>query len=107
MFNDYFAAIGLATAPTSSLGASVALSFRNAGIPFGGLHTAAAALKTPAEAVLFGGTAGTAFDPCTWRPCDTTAILNATPLDQMSDAAAHVVLLLSRRNFAQKPLGGS
>lgn len=59
------------------------------------------------EAATFGGTAGVPFDPCVFQACDTFDNTSVTALDEMSDAAAPVVLLLSRRNFTQKPLGGT
>ena len=100
LFADYFTASDLPFA--RSLGAAgTGLTFRNAGIPFGGLNTGFNTPKTAQEAALFGGTAGALFDACVWQACDTFANVNTTVLDQMSDAAAHVVLLLSRRNFAQ------
>ncbi len=42
-------------------------------IPVGGLFTGAKGTKTAAEAALFGGTAGAAYDPCYHQACDTYA----------------------------------
>ena len=106
LFTDYFAAAGLAASPIIA-GTGVAAPFRNAAIPFGGLYAGAEGVKTAEEAFLFGGTAGVAYDPCAWQSCDALQNLSMTALDQMSDAAAHVVLLLSRRNLGQKPLGAN
>ena len=47
---------------------------------------------------------GRQYDPCYHQACDTFANNSNTGLDQMSDAAAHAVLLFSKRNFAQEPL---
>jgi Zn-dependent M28 family amino/carboxypeptidase len=106
LFNEYFGASGLAVEPSGAAqGAS--LPFRNAGIAIGGLNTGFSTAKTSQQAALFGGVAGAAFDPCVNLPCDTFNNASTTALDEMSDAAAHVVLLLSRRNFAQKPLAGN
>ena len=105
LFASYFAAAGLPVASSAARGAG--LPFRNAGIPFGGLNTGFTQAKTVQETALFGGTAGVAFDPCFDLPCDTFANVSMSALDQMSDAAAHVVLMLSRRNFVQNPLAGN
>ncbi|MFI7439284.1 M28 family peptidase [Nonomuraea indica] len=58
------------------------------GIPSGGIFTGAEGIKTPEEAALFGGTAGTAYDPCYHQACDTIANIDATALDVNSDAIA-------------------
>lgn len=102
MFKDYFDAVGLSFGSTTAV--QNAGVFRGAGIPFGGVHSGYATPKSPAEAAMFGGTAGADFDPCYWLACDTFANTSLTALDQLSDANAHVVLLLSKRNFAQNPL---
>jgi hypothetical protein len=63
-----------------------------------------AALKSTVQVALYGGTAGASFDPCFGVPCDLLTNLSTTALDQLSDAVAHVVLLLSKRNLAKNPL---
>jgi hypothetical protein len=62
------------------------------GIPDGGLFTGAEGIKTAAQAAVYGGTAGVAYDPCYHQACDTAANFSGTALDQMSDAAAHAVI---------------
>ena len=74
------------------------------GIPAGGLFTGAEGVKTAAQAATYGGTAGQQYDPCYHLACDTFANNSDTALDQMSDAAAHAVLLYSKRNFDKNPL---
>ena len=66
------------------------------GGPAGGLFTGAEGIKTAAQAAVYGGTAGAQYDPCYHLACDTFANNSNTGLDQMSDAAAHVVLTMSR-----------
>ena len=102
LFNDYFATSQLAIQSSNALFS--AREFRLAGVPVGALHSGSDDLKTAQQAALFGGTAGVAFDPCFLVVCDGLANVSNTALDQMSDAAAHIVLTLSRRNFAQQPL---
>jgi Zn-dependent M28 family amino/carboxypeptidase len=106
VFTDYFAALGLASEETAFSGRSDYGPFIAAGvnIPAGGLFTGAEGIKTAAQAATYGGTAGTAYDPCYHQACDTFANNSSTGLDQMSDAAAHAVLLFSKRNFAKEPL---
>jgi Zn-dependent M28 family amino/carboxypeptidase len=93
VFLDYFASQGLATEPTAFDGRSDYGPFIDRGIPAGGLFTGAEGIKTAAEAAVYGGTAGTAYDPCYHQACDTYPTnLNDTALDQMADATADAVL---------------
>jgi len=107
LFQDYFNDAGLATDPTAFDGRSDYGPFIAVGIPAGGLFTGAEGIKTAAQAVTYGGTAGIQYDPCYHLACDTFAGsgsgAGATApgrgligLDQMSDAAAHAVLTLTR-----------
>ena len=96
LFLDYFASQGLATEPTAFDGRSDYGPFIFAGIPAGGLFTGAEGIKTAEEAAVYGGTAGEPYDPCYHLGCDTTSNLDATALDQMSDAAAHVTITLAQ-----------
>lgn len=105
LFRDYFALQGLAHEPTPlAPGSSDFSPFIDAGIPVGGLFAGGDGLKTPAQAQVYGGTANQPYDPCLGRACDTLANVSLSGLDQMSDAAAHAVLLLSKRNFTKQPL---
>jgi Zn-dependent M28 family amino/carboxypeptidase len=95
VFVDYFESQGLATEPTEFDGRSDYDAFINAGIPAGGLFTGAEGIKTAAQAAIYGGTAGVAYDPCYHQACDTIANLSSTALDQMSDAIAHSTLVFA------------
>ncbi len=92
VFLDYFAAQGLQTDPTAFDGRSDYGPFIDVGIPAGGLFTGAEGFKTDAQAVVYGGTAGVAYDRCYHQACDTIDNNNDTAIDQMSDATAHSVL---------------
>nr|WP_175407678.1 M28 family metallopeptidase [Streptomyces sp. TRM64462] len=95
-FKDYFAGIGVPTEiETEGDGRSDHASFKNVGIPVGGLFTGASRTKTSAQAQKWGGTAGQAFDRCYHSSCDTTSNINDTALDRNSDALAHAVWTLS------------
>ena len=60
----------------------------------GGLVAGDGELKSPEEAELFGGSADEPYDPCFHEACDTLAAINRTALDELSDAAAHAVVVL-------------
>jgi Zn-dependent M28 family amino/carboxypeptidase len=92
VFSQYFAAQGLATAPTAFDGRSDYGPFIDRGIPAGGLFTGAEGIKTPAQAAVYGGTAGVAYDVCYHQLCDDITNLNLTALDQMSDGIADATL---------------
>jgi len=103
VFTGYFAAQGLANEPTAFDGRSDYGPFIEAGVPAGGLFTGAEGTKTAAQAAIYGGLAGVAFDPCYHQACDTFAGSGAGPgstppglgpvgLDQMSDAVAHAII---------------
>lgn len=95
VFKDYFAGIGVPTEiETEGDGRSDHASFKNVGIPVGGLFTGASRVKTSAQVQKWGGTT-TAFDRCYHSSCDTTAAINDTALDRNSDAVAHAIWTLS------------
>ncbi|WP_268760677.1 hypothetical protein [Arthrobacter sp. Soil762] len=50
-------------------------------MPAGGLFTGAEGIKTDAQAAIFGGTAGVAYDPCYHQACDDITNLDATVLE--------------------------
>ncbi|MEU9704968.1 M28 family metallopeptidase [Streptomyces sp. NPDC047981] len=94
-FKSYFAGIGVPTEiETEGDGRSDHASFKNVGIPVGGLFTGASRVKTSAQVQKWGGTA-TAFDRCYHSSCDTTSNINDTALDRNSDAVAHAIWTLS------------
>ncbi|MFI6479668.1 M28 family peptidase [Nonomuraea sp. NPDC050663] len=88
---SFFTSRGLATVGTDFDGRSDYGPFIAVGIPAGGIFTGAEGIKTPAEAALFGGTAGVAYDSCYHQACDTLANVNLTALDVDSDAIADSV----------------
>jgi len=96
LFVDYFNSQNLASDPTPFNGRSDYGPFIANGIPAGGLFTGAEGIKTEAQAATYGGTAGVAYDICYHQLCDNFNNNSNTALDQMSDAAAHVILVLSK-----------
>ncbi|MCP2362431.1 aminopeptidase S [Nonomuraea thailandensis] len=88
---DYFTSIGVPTRGTDFDGRSDYGPFIAVGIPAGGTFTGAEGIKSAAQATLWGGTSGQAFDVCYHRACDTTANINDTALDRNADAIAYAV----------------
>ena len=70
LFESYFTSVGAPYDDAQFSGRSDYQAFINAGIPSGGLFTGAEVLKTPAQALIWGGTAGQAYDPCYHAACD-------------------------------------
>lgn len=117
VFTGYFDSVGLASAPTPFNGRSDYGPFIAANIPAGGLFTGAEGIKTAAEAAVYGGTAGVAYDPCYHAACDTYDNNSNEALDQMSDAIAHAIITFAQNteivngvkgkgNFKSPPTGG-
>ncbi|MGR8008985.1 M28 family peptidase [Streptomyces hypolithicus] len=105
-FKDFYAGLGVPTEiETEGDGRSDHASFKNVGIPVGGLFTGASRTKSSAQAQKWGGTAGQAFDRCYHSSCDTTANINDTALDRNSDAVAHAVWTLGTEGSV--PPGGT
>ena len=90
-----FTALGVPTRGTDFDGRSDYGPFISAGIPAGGTFTGAEGIKSSAQAQLWGGTAGAAFDPCYHRACDTSANISETALDRNADVIAATVWALS------------
>ncbi|MFI7436853.1 M28 family peptidase [Micromonospora haikouensis] len=66
-------------------------SFQQGGIPTSGYAMGASATKTSAQAAKWGGTAGSSYDPCYHRACDTTSNINATGLNRSADGIAYAI----------------
>ncbi len=80
--------------------------FIEAGIPAGGLFTGAEGVKTAAEAEVWGGIAGTAYDPCYHQACDNFGNVNLFALDVNSDAAAYATLQFAMTTEAVNGIKG-
>jgi Zn-dependent M28 family amino/carboxypeptidase len=93
IFLRWFASQGLATTPTAFDGRSDYGPFIARGAPAGGLFTGAEVIKTAAQAAVYGGVAGLAYDPCYHQFCDNITNLNATAFDQMADGAATALVV--------------
>jgi len=122
VFAGHFASQGLESAPTAFDGRSDYDAFISVGIPAGGLFTGAEGIKTAAQAAVYGGVAGAAYDPCYHQACDSmtpvadgagaalyaqlaTAYdlegnINMSALEEMADAAAHATLTFAMTTSA-------
>jgi Zn-dependent M28 family amino/carboxypeptidase len=92
VFEGFFNQRGIPFEGTDFSGRSDYGPFIAVNIPSGGLFTGAEGIKTAAQAALFGGTAGVAYDPCYHQACDTFANNNDYALDVNSDAVAYATL---------------
>lgn len=91
-FTDYFDAQGLGWETTSIAGRSDHAAFMRARIPVGGLFSGAENIMRPSGADLYPhAEVGEPTDPCYHRACDTLDNVNPTALDELGDAAAHVL----------------
>jgi Zn-dependent M28 family amino/carboxypeptidase len=99
IFLDYFQSQGLATEPTAFDGRSDYGPFiaDPAFVPAGGLFSGAEGEKTAEQEAIYGGAAGSWYDPCYHQPCDTfNTVVGQPPLDapgleegsEAADAAA-------------------
>jgi aminopeptidase Y len=91
-FERFYTDRGIPFKGTDFSGRSDYGPFIAAGIPSGGLFTGAEGIKSPAEAALWGGTAGQSYDPCYHQACDTYDNVNLAALDVNSDAVAFATL---------------
>ncbi|MEO5874926.1 MAG: M28 family peptidase [Streptosporangiaceae bacterium] len=92
VYEKYFDTLGIGHVGTDFDGRSDYGPFIAVGIPAGGLFTGAEGVKTPAEATLFGGTAGEAYDHCYHQACDSIANINDTALKVNLGAMAYSAL---------------
>lgn len=100
VFNAFFKWRQLPVEPTAFDGRSDYGPFIDAGIPAGGLFTGAEALKTDAQAAIYGGTAGVALDPCYHQACDTYDNNNEKVLGQMTAATGFTTMWFAYRDLA-------
>jgi Zn-dependent M28 family amino/carboxypeptidase len=83
LHRDWFDHKGLASRTTPFDGRSDYVGFSNRGIPAGGLFTGAEEVKTAEEEAIYGGAAGSWYDPCYHQACDdlSTVFTGIPPLD--------------------------
>lgn len=96
LFAQYFTSQRLQSKETAFDGRSDYGPFIENGVPSGGLFTGAEGVKTAAEARVYGGVAGVAYDRCYHAACDDRDNISNRAIDEMSDAAAHVLFVLAQ-----------
>ncbi|MGH3879382.1 MAG: M28 family metallopeptidase [Actinophytocola sp.] len=95
MLNNHYAAVSIPTEPVDVGGRSDHAAFADGGVPTGGVFSGAEESKSADQAAKWGGTAGEAFDECYHSSCDTLDNIDATALDNNSDAIADAVWTLT------------
>jgi carboxypeptidase Q len=91
VFESYYESEGLEYTATAFDGRSDYLAFIENGIAAGGLFTGAEAIKTEAEAAIFGGVAGVAYDENYHEAGDNFTNLNAEAFRVNTEAIAYSV----------------
>lgn len=83
VFDDWFDAQGMESVRRAFDGRSDYVGFTDRGIPSGGVFSGAEGVKTAAEAAVYGGAAGSWYDPCYHQFCDNliTLLTGVPPLD--------------------------
>ncbi|TDW87328.1 aminopeptidase S [Kribbella pratensis] len=99
----YFTGKSVQTEFIDVQGRSDHAAFRSLGIPTAGTFSGAEGTKTSAQATRWGGTAGSAFDPCYHRSCDTINNLDLTSLDRQIDAIGHMIWMYAQKDYAGGP----
>ena len=92
VFEDYFAAQGLASEPTAFDGRSDYDAFITAGIPAGGLFTGAEDAKEADEVAMYGGLATFNGAPVSYDPCYHQACDSMDPVGDGANAALYAAL---------------
>ncbi len=105
-FETYYNRRGVPFKGTDFDGRSDYGPFIAAGIAAGGLFTGAEGVKTAAEAEVWGGIAGTAYDPCYHQACDVFGNVNLFALDVNSDAVAYATLQFAMTTEAVNGIKG-
>jgi Zn-dependent M28 family amino/carboxypeptidase len=88
----FFETKGLKSTDVEISGRSDYAAFAEKNIPFGGTFTGAEGVKTEEEAILYGGTAGEAYDPCYHKECDGLDNISEEALELNVDAIAAMAL---------------
>ncbi|SFD20308.1 M28 family metallopeptidase [Streptomyces aidingensis] len=91
LINTFLDGKGKEPRPTAFSGRSDYGPFIDVGIPSGGTFTGAEGLKTEAQAELWGGEAGVAYDACYHAECDDIDNLDLTAFETNIDVIAHLV----------------
>jgi Zn-dependent M28 family amino/carboxypeptidase len=114
---DWFDARGLQSERVPFDGRSDYVGFTDEGIPAGGVFAGAEVEKTPAQEAIYGGDAGSWYDPCYHQACDNlmTVLTGVPPWNAVEEGGAEGLETAQeepateaeRRAAALKMAGGS
>jgi Zn-dependent M28 family amino/carboxypeptidase len=110
VFREWFAAKRQPVEATPFDGRSDYVGFTERGIPAGGVFAGAEGVKTPREERIYGGSAGSWYDPCYHQACDdiTTVLTGVPPLEAEGLASEDEDATdADKATAAQKMRGGS
>jgi Zn-dependent M28 family amino/carboxypeptidase len=110
VFHEWFASHRQADDVVPFDGRSDYVGFTERGIPAGGVFAGAEGVKTPAQERVFGGAAGSWYDPCYHQACDdiTTVLTGVPPLEAEGLAAEmDAPTDADKATAAQKMRGGA
>ncbi|HKE73467.1 MAG TPA: M28 family peptidase [Acidimicrobiales bacterium] len=91
-FRDFYSDRFLASEPTPIEFTSDYAIFFVRDVPFGGVFSGSAGIKSDQQARLYGGRAGQPYDPCYHSACDTFGNVDLGLLDLNADAIATATL---------------
>jgi len=105
VFDDWFSAQGLESSRRAFDGRSDYVGFTERGIPSGGIFAGAEGVKTAEEAAVYGGAAGSWFDPCYHQLCDNliTVMTGVPALDAQGLAPGGTE---AQKHAAQRAMAG-
>ena len=105
--DDWLRAQGLQSGRVPFDGRSDYVGFTDRGIPAGGVFAGAEGVKTPEEEAIYGGAAGSWYDPCYHQFCDNliTVFTGVPPLD--ADGLAPEGDEAAKRAAQRKIAGGA
>jgi Peptidase family M28 len=101
---SYFTSKGLQTAPTPFDGRSDYVGFTDEGIPAGGIFAGAEGIKTPEQEAVYGGDAGSWYDPCYHQMCDDflTVLTGMPPIRPVEEGGAEGLRFLDETPTAEE-----
>ena len=105
---DWLRAQGLVSARVPFDGRSDYVGFTDRGIPAGGVFAGAEEVKTAEQEAIYGGAAGSWFDPCYHQLCDNlSTVLSGLPPLYADGLAPDAVDEAAKRAAQRKMAGGA
>jgi Zn-dependent M28 family amino/carboxypeptidase len=95
LFEAFYTIKGVPYEDSAFSGRSDYQAFISVGIPASGLFTGAEGIKTVEQEAIWGGVAGSQYDPCYHLACDTLANVSREALEVNVDAIAYAIFNLA------------